>query len=56
MSDSSATEPEYTTTTACAAAVAPSTASEIHSARMPAREAAMALSTRSAVSWLCGVS
>ena len=55
VSDSSATEPDSTTMTAWASAVAPSAASEIHSARMPSREASIAESTLSALSWECGI-
>ena len=55
VSESSATDPDSTTTTAWNAAVTPSTASEIHSARMPSFDDSMTESTRSAASWLCGV-
>ena len=55
VSPSSATEPDNTTISACATAVAPSTPSEIHSARMPSRDDSMAESTLSALSCECGV-
>ncbi|WP_341868909.1 cation transporter, partial [Streptomyces murinus] len=55
VSPSSATEPETATTPACARAVAPSTASETHRARMPWAEDSSAASSLSAVSWECGV-
>ena len=54
VSPSSATEPETATTAAWSAAVAASTASEIHSVRMPAALASMAASTLSAASCECG--
>ncbi|GDY72388.1 hypothetical protein SAV31267_018730 [Streptomyces avermitilis] len=54
VSPSSATDPESTTTTAWAAAVTPSTASETQSARMPRAEDSRAESSLSAVSWEWG--
>ena len=54
VSPSSATEPETATTAAWSSAVPPSTASEIHSARMPSALASIAASTLSAASWECG--
>jgi hypothetical protein len=55
VSPSSATDPETATTANWATAVMPSATREIHSARMPAREDSIALSTLSAESCECGV-
>ena len=54
VSPSSATEPDHQATSACSAAVPPSTAREIHSARMPAPLASIAESTLSVESCECG--
>ena len=41
---------------ACVTAVTASAANDTHRVRSPAREVSIAVSTRSAESWLCGVS
>ena len=54
VSPSSATDPDTATTIAWITVVAPSTASEIHNARMPSAEDSIAASTLSAASCECG--